>query len=113
LLPGYAWYQKNSGERSWPVGKKKPNDLGLFAMHGNVVTWCQESFQGDYPAAKEDERIDDNEGGLIINSGDSRVLRGGSFLNQASNVRCGNRLWNVPSYRYIHVGFRPARTLTP
>ena len=27
LLPKYAWYTKNSKERTWPVGSLKPNDL--------------------------------------------------------------------------------------
>jgi formylglycine-generating enzyme required for sulfatase activity len=27
LLSRYAWYEKNSQERTWPVGSKKPNDL--------------------------------------------------------------------------------------
>jgi formylglycine-generating enzyme required for sulfatase activity len=113
LLPRYAWYLKNSGERSWPAGKKKPNDLGLFDMHGNVRTWCQESFQGDYPAAKEGERIDDNEGGLIINSEVRRVVPGGSFLDQASYLRCSGRSGFMPTFRNDTAGLRPARTFAP
>src|SRR5262249_27581781 len=42
LLEKYAWYGKNGQGRSWPVGSKKPNDLGMFDMQGNVYTWCQE-----------------------------------------------------------------------
>jgi formylglycine-generating enzyme required for sulfatase activity len=82
-------------------------------MHGNVRTWCQESFQGDYPAAKEGERIDDNEGGLIINSEVDRVFRGGAFGNLASIARCAFRDRNVPSSRDLDVGLRPARTFAP
>jgi formylglycine-generating enzyme required for sulfatase activity len=41
LLSNYAWYNKNGRDRSWPVGGKKPNDLGLFDVRGNVFTWCQ------------------------------------------------------------------------
>ncbi len=51
LLPKYAWYQKNSQERTWPVGSLKPNDLGLFDVQGNVFTWCQESYKA-YPAGE-------------------------------------------------------------
>ena len=40
----------------------------------------------------------------------SRVLRGGSFFDQASNVRSAYRFSNVPAYRTTTVGFRPART---
>jgi serine/threonine protein kinase/formylglycine-generating enzyme required for sulfatase activity len=42
LLEKYGWYSKNGKERTRPVGSKKPNDLGLFDLHGNVYTWCQE-----------------------------------------------------------------------
>ena len=45
LLPKYGWYNKNGRDRSWPVGSKKPNDLGLFDVNGNVFTWCQERIQ--------------------------------------------------------------------
>ncbi|MCH8073937.1 MAG: SUMF1/EgtB/PvdO family nonheme iron enzyme, partial [Proteobacteria bacterium] len=41
LLGQYAWFIKNSANRSWPVGSLKPNDTGLFDMLGNVLEWCQ------------------------------------------------------------------------
>ena len=41
----------------------------------------------------------------------SRVLRGGSFNNQASNVRSAYRNNNVPANRNNNNGFRPASTL--
>jgi serine/threonine protein kinase/formylglycine-generating enzyme required for sulfatase activity len=113
LLENYAWYLKNSKERTWPVGSKKPDDLGLFDLHGNVYAWCQESYKSDYPTAKEGARIEDKEDNLSIKSTAGRVLRGGSFFNRASNVRCANRYWNVPTDRSSNVGFRPARTFTP
>jgi formylglycine-generating enzyme required for sulfatase activity len=113
LLPRYGWYNKNSGERARPVGKKKPNDLGLFDLHGNVFTWCQERFQGDYPASKNGEGIEDKEGELSTKSTVDRVLRGGSFNYPASVVRSANRYWLVPTSRNLYVGFRPARTFTP
>jgi formylglycine-generating enzyme required for sulfatase activity len=95
------------------VGKKKPNDLGLFDMHGTVDTWCQESYQGDYPASKNGEGIEDEEGELSINSIVPRVLRGGSFNNPASVVRSASRVRTVPTIRGSDVGFRLARTFTP
>jgi formylglycine-generating enzyme required for sulfatase activity len=110
LLPRYGWYVKNAGERTRPVGSKKPNDLGLFDLHGNVYTWCQESIHGDYPASKNGEGIEDKEGELSVEPTMIRVLRGGSFTYQASNVRCANRNRNVPTNRANSVGFRPART---
>src|SRR5437660_6147208 len=84
LLPKYAWYQKNSQERTWPVGSLKPNDLGLFDVQGNVYTWCQESYKA-YPQGEK--ASDDKEDEPVIVSTRGRVLRGGSFLDLASNVR--------------------------
>ena len=113
LLAQYGWYWENSGKggRTGPVGGKKPNDLGLFDMHGNVWSWCQESDQG-YPAPKGDEVIEDKEDILTILPTTVRVLRGGSFNNPAVLVRSAIRYWNVPSIRANNVGLRPARTFT-
>ena len=112
LLPNYAWYNKNGQDRAWPVGSKKPNDLGLFDVQGNVFTWCQERFQA-YPNSKEKEVADDNEDALSITL-ENRVLRGGSFGVQASLVRSAFRQGVVPTYRSDgDVGLRPARTFPP
>jgi serine/threonine protein kinase/formylglycine-generating enzyme required for sulfatase activity len=110
LLQKYAWYFKNSPEQTRPVGTLKPNDLGLFESQGNVYTWCQESYNF-YPSRKGDAAVEDREDEFVVKSIDSRVLRGGSFLNLASNVRSANRLYSVPTNRYTDFGFRPARTL--
>src|SRR5262249_4070093 len=40
----FAWYSKNSQNRTWPVGRLKPNDFGLFDMQGNALCWCQDAF---------------------------------------------------------------------
>jgi formylglycine-generating enzyme required for sulfatase activity len=112
LLPRYAWYGKNSQDQTWPVSSLKPNDLGLFDMHGNVWTWCQERFKV-YPRAVDDVANEDVEDDLIVNYQDRRVLRGGSFSRQASIVRSGSRLRDVPYIKNYNVGFRPARTFAP
>jgi formylglycine-generating enzyme required for sulfatase activity len=111
LLAKYGWYQKNSKERTWPVGGKKPNDLGLFDLHGNVWNWCQESYQGDYAASKGGQALEDEEDSLHIVSTNLRVFRGASFPNPASVVRCAVRGRLMPSAHLNNVGFRPARTL--
>jgi formylglycine-generating enzyme required for sulfatase activity len=102
LLSRYAHFLANSQDRTWSVGQKRPNDLGLFDMHGNVWTWCQESpFR--YPPG----RVEDNE---IIRDINSRVLRGASFFVQAPDVRSANRNIDAPANRDVNIGVRVART---
>jgi len=110
LLAQYAWYFKNSQELNQPVGRRKPNDLGFFDLHGNTWTWCQERYK-NYPAAKPGDVMEDTEDDLEIVSTVSRWLRGGSFSDQSSLVRSACRVDGVPMYRNIALGFRPARTL--
>jgi formylglycine-generating enzyme required for sulfatase activity len=113
LLGKYAWFVQNAKDRSWPVGGKKPNDLGLFDMHGNIWCWCQERYRAAYPQGEGERAVDDIEDILSINRQDNRVLRGGSFVNQAGNVRSADRVWDAAADRGSSVGFRPARTFTP
>ena len=94
------------------MGGKKPTDLGLFDLYGNVFPWCQESYQ-NYPAPKDDNAIEDKEDALSIAPTTDRVVRGGSLYYRASNVRSANRNWTVQTERNTDIGFRPARTITP
>jgi formylglycine-generating enzyme required for sulfatase activity len=110
LLSRYAWYARNSQERTWPVGSLKPNDLGLFDLQGNVYVWCQERTNA-YPAGKRDEAVEDHEDEIVVTSTDTRVLRGGTFYNQTSEMRSAGRYNNGPTNRNMTFGFRLARTL--
>jgi formylglycine-generating enzyme required for sulfatase activity len=75
----YAWYCGNSGGHIHEVGKKIPNNWGLYDMHGNVAEWVLDAC-GDFNDIKGD--VFDYEG--PIPSDDGRVLRGGSFAHSTS-----------------------------
>src|SRR5262249_33305190 len=112
LLPRYAWYMHNSqarngGERSWPVGQKRPNDLGLFDMHGNVWPWVQDEFA---PHPQQAGLVKDKEDLRDIEDRYSRVLRGGSFFVLPLVVRSAYRFYYRPDLRIYSVGLRVART---
>ena len=95
-LGGCAWYEKNSFQTTNPVGKKKPNELGLYDMSGNVWEWCEDWYQKGYPIGD----IADPKG---PSSGQFRVLRGGSWGSSAGSCRVSNRIDGDPSRRYINI----------
>ena len=101
-----AWYDKNSGSETHPVGQTAPNELGLYDMSGNVWEWVQDCWHGRYAGAPSD--------GEAWGSGDCsrRVLRGGSWLYDPRNVRSAVRHSGKPGYRSDSFGFRVARTFT-
>jgi formylglycine-generating enzyme required for sulfatase activity len=102
-LEEYAWYSKNSQDKTHPVGQRKPNAWGLYDMHGNVWEWVQDRY-GDYPAGP----VTDPTGSA---SGKRRVLRGGSWSYNAGFTRSAFRNYFNPGFRYNDVGFRVARAL--
>jgi formylglycine-generating enzyme required for sulfatase activity len=110
LFGKYAWYDGNSEGKSHAAGLLRPNDLGLFDMHGNAWEWCQDVYQeyGESVQGKILKQEDDKY--LSVSENASRVLRGGSFDYDASDVRCGCRYRFAPANRFLNVGFRPART---
>jgi formylglycine-generating enzyme required for sulfatase activity len=113
LLGKYGWYFQIAKERTWPVGSKKPNDLGLFDTLGTVWNWCQDSYKDYSSRARDGATIEDKEDVLNIGPTTGRVLRGGSFYNLASYARSANRDGYPPLIRYSGVGFRPVRTISP
>jgi formylglycine-generating enzyme required for sulfatase activity/tRNA A-37 threonylcarbamoyl transferase component Bud32 len=108
LLGTYAWYQKNAGDRCHPVGRLRPNDLGLFDVLGNVAEWCQDRY-GAYPAGEPGEAVEDAEDKDKRDT-DARVLRGGAFAAHATLASSALRYSWRPVRRGTSVGLRVART---
>jgi formylglycine-generating enzyme required for sulfatase activity len=106
LADRYAWHLTNSEQRSWPVGQKRPNDLGLFDMHGNIWQWCQNVYRN-----YEMGVIEDKEDIKDIKDSQDLLLRGGAFDHHVQLARSANRYWSKPAGRLDNPGaFRPART---
>jgi uncharacterized protein (TIGR02996 family) len=78
-------------QQTTPVRSFPPNAWGLFDMHGNVYEWCQDWY-GPYPNGD----LKDPKG---ENSGEARVLRGGSWFNGPAVCRAACRHWDAPANR--------------
>jgi len=101
-LGEYAWYDENSGNKTHPVGEKKPNAWGLYDMHGNVWEWCQDWYDARY---YEKSPTDDPTGST---GGSDRVLRGGSWSGTARSCRSAYRI-RAPEPGAIVLGLRVSR----
>jgi formylglycine-generating enzyme required for sulfatase activity len=98
-LKEYAWFDKNSGLRTKPVGQKKPNAWGLHDMVGNTWQWCNDFYKVDYykGSPKQDPR------GPA--AGQNKVVRGGAFKSPADNCRSGYRYNESPGYADVCFGY--------
>jgi sulfatase modifying factor 1 len=108
-LGDYAWYRNNSSSKTHPVGEKLPNELGLHDMSGNVGEWCWDWYQrypsgspSGYPlGTKTDHKGSRN---IFV-----RVVRGGSWVDSASDCTVADRNRTNPYVQSTSVGFRILR----
>ena len=100
-LDEVGWYRENSGGQTHPVGQKKPNELGLYDLSGNVCEWCQDNYTSN---AKDLPR--DGTTWLSSDKSKFRLLRGGSWYGLAWNCRSAYRSLNTPGRRLNFIGFR-------
>ena len=107
-LEDYAWYSKNSGAKTHEVASKKPGPNSLYDMYGNVWQWVEDKYDENYGLTLEQLKngVEDPTG---LRAGSHRVLRGGSWDDDAEDLRSANRGYIVPDSRNSLVGFRLLR----
>ena len=102
LLEQYAWYSRNDGGTTHPVGQLKPNAWGLYDMQGNVWEWVQD-WRGPYLLGT----IIDPQGPA---TGNAKGYRGGGWGYGSGRCRVAYRSFDAPNYVYGTHGFRLARS---
>lgn len=120
-LASYGYFKANSGDKFQLTGSLKPNGWGLYDMLGNLSEWTLDQYLPDayakMPAGVKDPLAPPS-------SKYPKVVRGGSYLDDAEELRCANRIpsspgWNkrdpqIPKSKWwltdgMFVGFRLVR----
>lgn len=93
-------YRDCQRESTQPVGSYAANAYGLHDMAGNVWEWVQDWYSPHY------YRTAPAQNPTGANSGRYRLLRGGSWNDQAGTIRPAYRGIYAPVYRSNNTGFR-------
>ncbi|KPA11259.1 serine/threonine protein kinase [Candidatus Magnetomorum sp. HK-1] len=99
-----AWFRKNSGKKTHPVGKLSSNPWGLYDMHGNVHEWCEDWFDKKYYAVSAKKNPTGPKKGL------AKSLRGGDWGSEDWHCRAASRSLGSPDRRGNRLGFRLFRS---
>ena len=112
-IVGNTSYKLNSGpENCTPIaGSYAPNAWGFYDMNGGVEEYCLDWYQEDITALNGAVNVSAEDGTKCADgtAGANRVVRGGSWVSQAYQVRPAMRGYVAPGYYgdSQQYGFRP------
>ena len=100
-----AWYAGNSKRRAHPSGKKKPNELGLYDMTGNLWEFCHDDAKmRPYP---DEAQANPVEGSFEKPySATAKITRGGGYEFDEDESLVFRRDGATPNVRLPDIGFR-------
>ena len=94
-LEQYGWFAENSGDKRHVVGSKKPNPWGLYDMHGNVSEWVIDTNAKTGYAVWKGKKMNAEECARWPTTHDDQIVRGGSFLLEATECRSASLLMSA------------------
>ena len=97
-----AWYGPNAGGQTHAVGTKKPNELGIYDMSGNLWEWCQD-WTGHYQPTEQTNPTGPSDG-------THHVMRGGSWTYGQTFCRVSRRNYTSNIIGVSNCGLRIAMT---
>jgi formylglycine-generating enzyme required for sulfatase activity len=101
-----GWYAPNTAFNPQPVAEKAANPFGLYDVHGNSFEWCHDWFAEQYIPSDREDPV-----GPV--GGPGRVLRGGSFRDDAGGCRSADRSKWFPGQGQPFHGFRVVLPVPP
>ena len=99
-----AWYRDNSNYTVHAVATKKPNELGIYDMSGNVAEWCSDWYDKNY--YKYSPQIDP----IGPDNGKMRVKRGGDYLDTYELMSRGHYEYSGNDEDWYYRMLRDVRT---
>lgn len=97
-LMSYGWFNLNTGGVN-SVKAKRPNEWGVYDMHGNVAEWCLD-LSANYPTGPVEDPVGVN------NLSDWRVIRGGAWSSAPAALTSTFRFRAPPGTASSEIGFR-------
>ena len=95
-----GWYKNNSDKLTHKASQKIKNELNIYDMTGNVAEWCHDWYDENYYVNSPGENPEGPE------SGENKVIRGGSWMDSDKECTVYNRQSAKNGYRSSRIGFR-------